>query len=289
MTFSPALCRSPFAVQKPNCTAPMAKDIRSGRLTFMVDGKKHVQHIPKHLVEDVRKRVEAGREFPGCRPRSSVANAQLLSWRGSSAGFEACRDTAIPAPCGPVCQREAVLPLSGGWTITASDSRGGVAARPFGDAPVKGESFLAVEAWVRSPARRGMGVRQSFGDDALAYFTERLEVGRTAQWDCGVVKQAKRNKAFQDSRWIGLALDGTGAGRSEKNRCAGCRPVRNDKKEIVGHHHKFAMISVVGTVWSLPLDVEPYGPGDSEYAAVSGCCGGRLRIWGPGFRTTWCR
>ena len=132
---------------------------------------------------------------------------------------------------------------------------------------LRGESFLAVEAWVRSPARRGMGVRQSFGDDALAYFTERLEVGRLRSGIAGVVKQAKRNKAFQDSRWIGLALDGTGAGRSEKNRCADCRPVRNDKKEIVGHHHKFAMISVVGTGLSLPLDVEPYGPGDSEYAA----------------------
>ena len=132
---------------------------------------------------------------------------------------------------------------------------------------LRGESFLAVEAWVRSPARRGMGVRQLFGDDALAYFTERLEVGRLRSGIAGVVKQAKRNKAFQDSRWIGLALDGTGAGRSEKNRCAGCRPVRNDKKEIVGHHHKFAMISVVGTGLSLPLDVEPYGPGDSEYAA----------------------
>jgi hypothetical protein len=112
-----------------------------------------------------------------------------------------------------------------------------------------------------------MGVRQSFGDDALAYFTERLDVEPLRNAIVGVVKQAKRNKAFQDSRWIGLALDGTGAGRSEKKRCADCRPVRNDKKEIVGHHHKFVMISVVGTGLSLPLDVEPYGPGDSEYAA----------------------
>jgi hypothetical protein len=112
-----------------------------------------------------------------------------------------------------------------------------------------------------------MGVRQSFGDDALAYFTERLDVERLRSAMAGVVKQAKWNKAFQDSRWIGLALDGTGAGRSKKNRCADCRPVRNDKKEIVGYHHKFAMISVAGTGLSLPLDVEPYGPGDSEYAA----------------------
>ena len=41
---------------------------------------------------------------------------------------------------------------------------------------------------------------------------------------------------------------------------------RNQKKEIIGYHHKLAMISVVGTGLTLPLDVEPYGPGDSEYS-----------------------
>lgn len=34
-----------------------------------------------------------------------------------------------------------------------------------------------------------------------------------------------------------------------------------------GYRHHLALISVVGTGLSLPLDVEPYGPGDSEYAA----------------------
>lgn len=81
----------------------------------------------------------------------------------------------------------------------------------------------------------------------------------------GVVRQAKRNKSFQESRWIGLAIDGTGAGRSRERKCKGCRPVRNEKKEIVGCHHKVVMVSVVGTELSLPFDVEPYGPGDSEY------------------------
>ena len=32
-------------------------------------------------------------------------------------------------------------------------------------------SFLGVEELVRSPARRVMGVRMSFGDDALVYLT----------------------------------------------------------------------------------------------------------------------
>jgi hypothetical protein len=127
-------------------------------------------------------------------------------------------------------------------------------------------SFLGAEALVKSPARRAIGVRVSFGDDALQYFTERLSAERLRETTVGVVRKAKRNKAFQDSRWIGLAFDGSGVGRSSEKRCEGCRPVRNKEKEITGYHHKIVMVSVVGTGLSLPLDVEPYGPGDSEYA-----------------------
>jgi hypothetical protein len=129
------------------------------------------------------------------------------------------------------------------------------------------KSFLAVETLVLSPARRAIGIRRSFGDDVLGYFTERLDGDRLRDAVAGVVSQAKRNKAFQDSRWIGLAIDGTGAGRSRDQRCHDCRPVRNENKEIVGYHHKLVMVSVVGTGLSLPLDVEPFGPGDSEYSA----------------------
>ncbi len=128
-------------------------------------------------------------------------------------------------------------------------------------------SFLGVEELVRSPARQVIGVRMTFGDDALVYFTERLSPDRLREATVGVVRKAKRNKAFQDSRRIGLAFDGSGMGRSQNKRCEGCRPVRNKKKEIIGYHHKTVMVSVVGTGLSLPLDVEPYGPGDSEYAA----------------------
>ncbi len=120
---------------------------------------------------------------------------------------------------------------------------------------------------MQSPARRGMGVGMSFGDDTLGYFTERLEPGGLRAAVAGMVRQAKRNKAFEASRWIGLGLDGTGAGRSREKKCKFCRPVRNKDKEIVGYHHKLVMVSVVGTTLSLPLDIEPYGPGDSEYSA----------------------
>ena len=82
-----------------------------------------------------------------------------------------------------------------------------------------------------------------------------------------IVRQAKRNKAFQNCPWVGLALDGTTAGRCREKHCPLCRPLRDSKEQIVGYRHHLVMLSVVGTGLSLPLDVEPYGPGDSEYAA----------------------
>ena len=129
-------------------------------------------------------------------------------------------------------------------------------------------AFAGIEALVRSRARRALEVSESFGDDALAYFTTRLDPAVTRRAAVTAVRQAKRHKAFDDGRFIGLALDGTGAGRSRKKICKLCRPCRNQKREIVGYHHKLVMLSVVGTGLTLPLDVEPYGPGDSEYNAA---------------------
>jgi hypothetical protein len=128
-------------------------------------------------------------------------------------------------------------------------------------------SFHAVEALVRSSARRTLSVATPFCDDTLGYFTERLDPGPTRQALLSLVRSAKRNKAFDDCRWIGLAIDGTGAGWRTKQGCNLCRPKQNAAKQILGYHHSFVMISVVGTGLSLPCDGEPYGPGDSEYAA----------------------
>lgn len=47
-------------------------------LTFMRKGKKHVQHIPKSWVDEVRRRVRAGREFQDAVREVLAANAQLL-------------------------------------------------------------------------------------------------------------------------------------------------------------------------------------------------------------------
>jgi hypothetical protein len=128
-------------------------------------------------------------------------------------------------------------------------------------------SFHAVEALARSPARRNLCLSDPFSNDALGYFTERLDPGPTRQALLSIVRGAKRNKAFDNCYWIGLALDGTAAGWRTDPGCSLCRVRRNAQGQIVGYEHRLVLISVVGTGLSLPLDVEPYGPGDSEYAA----------------------
>jgi hypothetical protein len=47
-------------------------------LTFMVEGKKRVERIPAAWVEEVRRRVAAGREFKQAVAEVLAANAQLL-------------------------------------------------------------------------------------------------------------------------------------------------------------------------------------------------------------------
>jgi len=128
-------------------------------------------------------------------------------------------------------------------------------------------SFHAVEALVHSSARRTLQVASAFGDDALGYFTERLPAAPTRAALATALRQAKRHKAFDHSLLIGLAVDGTTVGRGQKSLCKLCRPHRNNAGQITGYRHHLALVSVVGTGLTLPCDVEPYGPGESEYAA----------------------
>lgn len=128
-------------------------------------------------------------------------------------------------------------------------------------------SFHAIESLVRSPAHEGLGLRSSFGDDTFGYFTERLDPSPIRRALVTALQRAKRNNAFDASPRIGLALDGTTVGRS---RCSGCerrRPFLNAGKEIAGYRHHLARITVTGAGLTLPFDVEPFGPVDSEYAA----------------------
>jgi hypothetical protein len=128
-------------------------------------------------------------------------------------------------------------------------------------------AFHAVEAIARTARLRKTGIDRRFSDDALGYFSEHADPAPTRQALIDVLHRAKRNKTFQDSPSIGLAVDGTTVGRCSEQGCRWCRPYRNEKKQIVGYRHHLAMISVVGGGITLPFDVEPYGPKDSEYAA----------------------
>jgi hypothetical protein len=63
---------------KPTCHCAEDRGHPVWSLTFMVQGKKQVQHIPKEWVEEVQRRVEAGREFQDAVREVLAANAQLF-------------------------------------------------------------------------------------------------------------------------------------------------------------------------------------------------------------------
>ena len=63
---------------KPTCHCAGDRGHPVWSLTFMVQGKKRVQHIPKDWVEEVRRRVKEGREFQDAVREVLAANAQLL-------------------------------------------------------------------------------------------------------------------------------------------------------------------------------------------------------------------
>jgi hypothetical protein len=130
-------------------------------------------------------------------------------------------------------------------------------------------SFHSLERLVRGRTVRGMTLSRSFSEDSLSYFNERLDPQATRNALASIACIAKRNKVFARNPYVGLAIDGTSAGRTGSHTpvCSLCRPQRDDKGVVTGHRHEVVAISVVGVGISIPLDVEPYGPGDSELAA----------------------
>jgi hypothetical protein len=67
---------------KPTCHCATGEGHPMWSLTFMVDGKKHVERIPEDWVEELRPLVEQGREFKKAVGAVLAANAQLLAlWR----------------------------------------------------------------------------------------------------------------------------------------------------------------------------------------------------------------
>lgn len=75
-----SLSQSHLRCGKPTCHCAHPKDPGHPiwTLTFMVNGKKHTQHIPGEWVEEVQRRVTAGREFQDAVREVLAANAQLL-------------------------------------------------------------------------------------------------------------------------------------------------------------------------------------------------------------------
>lgn len=63
---------------KPSCHCAQGEGHPVWQLTYMRDGRKQVQHIPRAWVEEVRRWVDAGREFQQALREVLTANAELL-------------------------------------------------------------------------------------------------------------------------------------------------------------------------------------------------------------------
>jgi hypothetical protein len=66
---------------KPTCHCASGEGHPAWSLTFMAEGKKRVERIPKDWVDDVRRRVDAGRAFQDALREVLTANAELLVLR----------------------------------------------------------------------------------------------------------------------------------------------------------------------------------------------------------------
>ena len=64
---------------KPTCHCAEGDGHPAWSLTFMVDGTKRVEHIPRTWVDQVQQQVLAGRAFQDAVREVLAANAQLLA------------------------------------------------------------------------------------------------------------------------------------------------------------------------------------------------------------------
>ena len=124
-----------------------------------------------------------------------------------------------------------------------------------------------LEWLVRFADPKQLGLDRSFGDDALRYFTERVDPEVIRRQAAETLKLAKSNKVFEETAFIGLAIDGTAAGDTTKAPCPFCHPIKDSSGEVTHQIHQLVMISVVGVGITLPFDVEPYKADKSEYGA----------------------
>ena len=74
-----SISRSYTRCGNPTCHCASDKGHPAWSWTFMVSGRKRVERVPADTVEQIRKRVEAGREFQDAVREVLAANAELVS------------------------------------------------------------------------------------------------------------------------------------------------------------------------------------------------------------------
>ena len=72
------ICVSYRKCGNPNCRCASGDGHESWSWTFMVDGKKRVEHVPADKLEEIRNRIEQGREFQDAVREVLAANARLI-------------------------------------------------------------------------------------------------------------------------------------------------------------------------------------------------------------------
>lgn len=73
-----SLTRSFTRCGNPRCHCGRGKGHEAWTLTFMVEGRRRVERIPRDWAEEVERRVSAGREFQDAVREVLAANAELL-------------------------------------------------------------------------------------------------------------------------------------------------------------------------------------------------------------------
>lgn len=76
-----SLCLRGRRCGKPTCHCAKGEGHPTWLLGLLSAGKRRVERIPKHWVDDLRRRVEAGRAFQDALREVLTANAELLVLR----------------------------------------------------------------------------------------------------------------------------------------------------------------------------------------------------------------
>ncbi len=72
------ICVSYRRCGNSNCRCASGDGHESWSWTFMLDGKKQVEHVPADKLEEIQRRIEQGREFQDAVREVLQANARLI-------------------------------------------------------------------------------------------------------------------------------------------------------------------------------------------------------------------